>query len=145
MNNDGKEYNLIGTIKNLESHGSNSNGMARINDKLFCSGGKNYFIYIISVQPVELIQIIKLVSQEAVTNISFMHTTDDGLFIFTSYYENIIQLKIIKDRSNNFIELKEYYKITNKQMGSPAIVTTIDGKIFYQLDRNHFCLTSYKN
>ena len=94
MNNDGNEYNLIGTIKNLESQGENSNGMARINDKLFCSGGKNYFIYIISVQPVELIQIIKLLSQEAVTNISFMHTTDDGLFIFTSYKENIIQLII---------------------------------------------------
>ena len=144
MNKDGNEYNLIGTIRNLESHGSNSNGMARINDKLFCSGGKNYFIYIISVQPVELIQIIKLLSQEAVTNISFMHTTDDGLFIFTSYKENIIQLKIIKDRSNNFIELEEYYKITNKQIGSPAIVTTNDGKIFYQFDRNQFCLTSYK-
>ena len=144
MNNDGNEYNLIGTIKNLESQGENSNGMARINDKLFCSGGKNYFIYIISVQPVELIQIIKLLSQEAVTNISFMHTTDDGLFIFTSYKENIIQLKIIKDRNNNFIELEEYYKITNKYMGSPAIVTTNDGKIFYQFGRNQFCLTSYK-
>ena len=144
MNNDRNDYNLIGTIRNLESQGSNSNGMVRINDKLFCSGGKNYFIYIISVQPVELIQIIKLVSQEAVTNISFMHTTDDGLFIFTSYKENIIQLKIIKDRNNNFIELEEYYKITNRYMGSPAIVTTNDGKIFYQFDRNQFCLTSYK-
>lgn len=146
MNNDGNDYNLIGTIRNLESQGSNSNGMARISDKLFCSGGKNYFIYIISVEPVELIQKIKLISQQAVTNISFMHTTNDGLFIFTSYFENIIQFKIIKDRRNNFIEIEEYDKITDKQMGSPGIITTNDGKIFYQkkLDKTQFCLTSYK-
>ena len=144
MNFERDDYNLIGTIRNLESQGKNSNGMSRINDKLFCSGGKNYFIYIISVKPVELIQIIKLVSQQSVNNINFMHTNHDGKFIFTSYKENIIQFKIIKDRNNNFIELEEFYKITNKQIGSPAIVTTNDGKIFYQIDKMKFCLKSYK-
>ena len=54
--NDGNEYPLLGKIKNVESHGSNSNGMTRINDNLFCSGGRYGFIYIVSIEPVQLIQ-----------------------------------------------------------------------------------------
>jgi len=34
--------------------------MAKINDKLFCSGGKKSFIYIVSVDPVQVIQKIYL-------------------------------------------------------------------------------------
>ena len=40
FNNDEKDYPLLGIINNCESHGNNSNGMAKINDRLFCSGGK---------------------------------------------------------------------------------------------------------
>ena len=118
---DNSDYDLIGTIKNVEVHGNNSNGMAKINDKLFCYGGKNYFIYIISIEPAELIQKIKLVNEESVSFICFMHSTNDELFLFTSYYENIIQLKIVKDKHNNFIELEIYDTIKGKKMGSPAI------------------------
>jgi hypothetical protein len=145
--NDENTYNLSGTVRKIESHGNNSNGLARINDKYFCCGGKNYFIYIIGVEPVELIQRIKLVNEESASNLSFMHSTDDGLFIFTSYYENIIQLKIITDINNNFIELEECSKIVGKKMGSNAIITTNEGKIFYQknLDKTTFCLISFKS
>jgi len=139
-------YDLMGTINHVEIHGNNSNGMAKINDKLFCCGGKNYFIYIISVEPPELIQTIKLVNEESTSYICFMHATNDGLFLFTSYYEKIVQLKIVKDRHNNFIELKKYDEFEDKKSGSPAIVTTSDGKILYQ-KKSHkieFCLRPFK-
>ena len=45
------DYLLLGEIKNAESHGENSNGMAKINDNIFCSGVDNSFIYIVSVLP----------------------------------------------------------------------------------------------
>ena len=137
---------LMGTIKNVEIHGNNSNGLAKINDKLFCCGGKNYFIYIISNEPPELIQKIKLVNEESTSYICFMHTTNDGLFLFTSYYEKIVQLKIVKDRHNNFIELEKYDEFEDKKSGSPSIVTTSEGKIVYQKksDKIEFCLRSFK-
>ena len=50
--NDNNEYPLLGSISNVESQGSNSNGMAKINDKIFCSGGKKGYIYIVSVDPI---------------------------------------------------------------------------------------------
>ena len=53
-------YLLLGEITNAESHGNNSNGMAKINDKLFCSGGKNNIINIVLVEPVQIIKKIIL-------------------------------------------------------------------------------------
>ena len=47
FNNDKKNYPLLGEIKDAESHGNNSNGMAKINDRFFISGGKSYFIYVV--------------------------------------------------------------------------------------------------
>ena len=43
--NDGEYYPILGQIKNAESHGNNSNGMAKINDEIFCSGGNPVYIY----------------------------------------------------------------------------------------------------
>ena len=40
--NDSNEYPLLGSITNAESHGSNSNGMAKINNNIFCS---EFFLY----------------------------------------------------------------------------------------------------
>ena len=40
------------------------NGLAKINDKLFCLGGKNYLIYVVCVEPVQLMQKIKLVDEK---------------------------------------------------------------------------------
>ena len=139
-------YGLLGTIKHVQIHANNSNGMAKINDKLFCCGGKNYFIYIISIEPPELIQKIKLVNEESTFSINFMHATNDGLFLFTSYFEKIVQLKIVKDRYNNFIELEKYDEFEYKKRGSPDIITTSDGKIVYQKksDKIEFCLRPFK-
>ena len=53
--NDNNEYPLLGSISNVESHGSNSNGMAKINNNIFCSGGEKGYIYIVSVDPIQII------------------------------------------------------------------------------------------
>ena len=142
--NDGNEYPLLGKIKNVESHGSNSNGMARINDNIFCSGGRYGFIYIVSIEPVQLIQ--KIYNSYRVR---FLHRSYDG-FIFTSFGEDIIQYKVIYNEDGNFIKLEIYNIINDIGDEKEAIFTTDDGKIFYcqkntnQHGRESFFLTEYK-
>ena len=142
FNNNGKDYPLLGVISNAESQGSNSNGMAKINDRIFCSGGKNYYIYIIGVNPVQMIQKIKLVKNESLSTISFMHMSNSG-YLFTSYNNKIIQFKVCKDENNNFIELEEIFTLEDKEEGSSSIITTDNGKIFYQQKRNNFGICFY--
>ena len=142
FNNNGKDYPLLGVISNAESQGSNSNGMAKINDRIFCSGGKNYYIYIVGVNPVQMIQKIKLVKNESLSTISFMHMSNSG-YLFTSYNNKIIQFKVCKDENNNFIELEEIFTLEDKEEGSSSIITTDNGKIFYQQKRNNFGICFY--
>ena len=142
FNNNGNDYPLLGVISNAESQGSNSNGMAKINDRIFCSGGKNYYIYIVGINPVQLIQKIKLVKENSLTNISFMHMSKNGN-LFTSYNNKIIQFKACKDENNNFIELEETFTLDDKEEGSSPIITTDDGKIFYQQKGNNYGIRFY--
>ena len=144
FNNNGIDYPLLGTINNVESHGNNSNGMAKINDQLFCSGGTNHFMYIVCVEPIQLIQTIKVFNGSIYDNLSFIHVTSNG-FLFTSYENYIIIYKIVTDEDNNFIELKLINTIDNQYYGSKAIITTDEGKIFYQVKgKQRFFLTSFK-
>ena len=146
FNNDGKDYPLLGMLNNCESQGNNSNGMAKINDTIFCSGGIHYFIYVVCVEPIQLIQKIKLLDDNnSFGYIDFVHISNKW-FLFTSYGENIIQYKIIIDEYNNFVEFKEFDRIKNNKNGIEAIITTEDGKIFYQLrdGRMRFFLTPFK-
>ena len=83
------EYSLLGEISNVESHGEDSNGMAKINDKLFCSGGKNGFIYIVSVEPIRIIQKIRL---SEYSYVKFLHNSNDG-FIFAGIVIILYNLK----------------------------------------------------
>ena len=126
--NDGKEYPILGQIKGAESHGNNSNGMAKINDEIFCSGGRDCFIYIVSVNPVQLIQKL-ILNQESYNYIRFLNNSGDG-FIFTSFSDEIIQYKIITDEEGKFIELQEF-DIIKDSLDCKAIITTDNGKIFY--------------
>ena len=145
--NDGNEYPLLGKIKNVESHGSNSNGMTRINDNLFCSGGRYGFIYIVSIEPVQLIQ--KIYNNYNNYRVRFLHRSYDG-FIFTSFGEDIVQYKVIYNEDGNFIKLEIYNIINDIGDEKEAIFTTDDGKIFYchkntnQHGRESFFLTEYK-
>ena len=99
----GEDYILLEKIKNVESHGNNSNSMAKINDKLFCSGGQKGFIYIVLVEPVQVIKKINL-GESLYDDIRFLHNSNDG-YIFTSFDDRIIQFKIINDEEGNYIDL----------------------------------------
>ena len=142
--NDGEEFPLLGDIEEVESHGSNSNGMAKINDNFFCSGGKLGYIYIVSVNPLQLTQ--KIVLEEDSSYVHFLHNSNDG-FIFTSLGDEIIQYKIINDENNNFIKLEKFEVIEDGENNN-AIITTDDGKIFYhqksQVDKLNLGLFKYK-
>ena len=139
------DYPLLGILRNVESHGKNSNGMAKINDRLFCLGGKNYFIYMVFVEPVQILQKIKLINEISLCIISCLNISNKG-FLFASYGDNIIQFKIKKDARNNFIELEEFDKKNNYYSQSEAFITTNDGKLFYQINNNKmkFCLEQFK-
>jgi len=147
--NDGKEYPILGQIKDAESHGNNSNGMAKINDEIFCSGGNDSYIYIVSVNPVHLIQKL-ILNKESFSYIHFLLNSGDG-FIFTSFTNEIIQYKIITDEEGKFIELQEF-DVIKDGLESKAIITTDKGKIFYtqnikngnQYGKYNFFLTNYK-
>ena len=118
--------------------------MVKINDEIFCLGGKNYLIYVICVKPVQLIQKIKLVDENSLCKVTCLHMSNNG-FLFASYGENIIQFKVIND-NNNFIDFMKFDTINNKERQSQAITTTDDGKIFYQINENRttFILNNFK-
>ena len=51
----GEDYLLHEKVTNVQNHGNNSNGMAKINDNLFCVAGKNSFIFIVSIELVKIL------------------------------------------------------------------------------------------
>ena len=56
--------------------------MAKINNNIFCSGGGKFFLYIVSVEPVQIIQIITFYNDNQ-PYIDFIYNSNDS-FIFTS-------------------------------------------------------------
>ena len=126
--NDSNEYPLLGNITNVSSHGNNSNGMAKINDNLFGSCSNGGFLYIVSVQPVQIVQ--KIIFEMGHYFIHFLHKSNDK-FIFTSVGDMIIQYKIITDEDDNFIKLEEF-DVIKDGIENEAIITTDEGKIFYE-------------
>ena len=135
----GDDYSLLKTLSNIENHGNNSNSMAKINDKLFCCGGKKGVIYIISIEPIQVIKKInldKLGKYDDKSFIQFLHNSNDG-FIFTSFNDVIFQFKIIYDKKGNFIDVKEYNVIEDGE-NNEAIITNEYGEIFYKKKINHY-------
>ena len=100
-------YSLIKNFENCYSHGNNSNSMAKINDNLFCSGG-NFYIYIFSVEPAEIKNIIKVGFNG---EIKFTYVINNYLFI--AQYSNIIQYMIDFDEDSNFRKLNQIKVIKN--------------------------------
>ena len=122
--------------------------MAKINDNIFCSGGKHGYFYILSVNPIQLIQKF-ILSNETLYEVEFIHNSNDG-FIFTSCNKKIIQYKIIENEDNNFIRLEKFDEIESGVYNS-AIITNGNGKIFYEqkledsFDKTNLFLTEYKS
>ena len=135
-------YTLIGNFENCHSHGNNSNSMAKINDNLFCSGG-NYYIYIVSVEPVEL---KKIIEADPYGEIKFTYVFHNCLFIGQD--SNIIQYMIDNDEESNFMEFNQIKMIKNfRNQKSEAIAIIAKGKIFYESfregNKRKFILTNY--
>ena len=121
--------------------------MSKINENIFCSGGKHSYIYIVSVEPIQVIQTTFL-DYERFDYVHFLHNSNNG-FIFTSLGYTIIQLKIINDEDGNFIKLEKFDEI--KDGHDNESIVTMGDKIFYRkknfenMDENYlFCYTNYK-
>ena len=143
--NDGKSFPLLGELKDIITHGNSSNGLAKINDNLVCSGGKTLF-YIISIEPLQIVQ--KIFMEEYLT-VEFMHITKDH-YLYCNNIRGISQYKLINDENSNFIELiqignysqKDYYEnyyYINKKISLPlddgriVLISEIKGILNYQL------------
>lgn len=103
--------------------------MAKINNNLFCSGKEKGFLYIISVEQVQVIQKLFFYNDN-LTFIHFIYNSNDG-FIFTCIGDEIIQYKIVTDDNGCFIKLEEFDCIKDDDNNS-AIITTNGGKILYK-------------
>ena len=103
--------------------------MAKINNNIFCSGGEKGFLYIVSVEPLQVIQKLSFYNDNW-PFIHFIYNSNDG-FIFTSVGDWIIQYEIVTDDDGCFIKLEEFDCIKDGYNNS-AIITTNDGKILYK-------------
>ena len=121
--------------------------MAKINDNIFCSGGEECSIYVISIEPVQIIQTI-ILGENEYDYIHFLHKSYDG-FIFASTKETIVQYQIIVNEDNDSIRLEKFDTIEDGNSNS-AIITTEEGRIFYNQkfddseESTKLILTKYK-
>ena len=129
--NDEQNFPLIGELKNIRVVGISSNSLVKIDDNLVCSTAINYF-YLISIEPLQIIQKIKI-SSDKFTQIFYIYVTQDNYLYCKGKYQSIIQYKIIKDEDNNFLELREIgiFKYGNNISFERAILPFDDGRIFY--------------
>ena len=109
--------------------------MAKINDKIFCSGENKHILYIISVEPLQIIQKINLGfgDDNEFGIIRFIYNSNDG-FILTSPEDEIIQCKVVvRDGAYN-----------------STVLTAGNGRIFYKQKKENMknkinlYLTKYK-
>ena len=129
--NDENHFPLKDELTNIKSHDCSSNGLAKINDNLVCSATENLF-YIISIEPLQIIQKIRMNYERGFT-IFYLYVTLDNFLYCKGDYQSIIQYKIIKDQNNNFIELIEIGKYNNDLRNTSfekAILPFDDGRIF---------------
>ena len=131
--NDGKSFPLVRELVNIESLANSSNGLAKIDDNLICSATNNNIFYIISIDPLQIIQKINICPKNHI-EILYIYVTEDNYLYCKGGYQSIIQYKIIKDEDNNFVELKEI-GIFNKDIHvisyERAILPFDDGRIFF--------------
>ena len=132
-NDDEILFPLEGELINIQSQGNSSNSLAKINENLVCSAANNNLFYIISIEPLQIIQKIKINSEKNIT-IFYIYITKDGYLYCKGEYQTIIQYKIIYDDENNFVELVEIGKYNNgvhKISYEKAILPFDDGRIFF--------------
>ena len=130
--NESNSFKLIGELTNIQSHGSGSNGLSKFNDKIVCSATESLF-YIISIEPLQIIQKVKM-DCEKIYTIFYIYITKDNYLYCKGEYHSIIQYKIIYDKEGNFIELVEIDKYSSEKNYNnyeKAILPFDDGRIFF--------------
>ena len=90
--------------------------MTKINDNIFCSGGKSGFIYIVSVEPVQVIQKIML-GIGPTSKVGFLYRSNDGFIIPNNYEKAVYSVFLIyKDFST-----KKFFKFLKKPEENPIL------------------------
>ena len=103
--NDEKEFPLIGEIDDIEIHNSTTNGLSKINDKLFCVAGKKGFFYVICINPI-LIKLKLLVEKNI--DIFYIYVTKNNYIYCNGEDNDIVQFKIIfTDNKDDEVEIAE--------------------------------------
>ena len=128
--NNGISFPLIEELVNIQTHGSSSNALSKINDQLVCSCGYDKF-YIICIQPLQIIQIFQFAYNLV---IYYSYITNDNYLYVKGKYQEILQYKIIKDEDNDIVEIIEIGKYDNmnkKNTYNKAILPFDDGRIFF--------------
>lgn len=130
--NDGKTFPLKGELKNVKSHGSSSNGLSLINDNLVCSSSSEGILYIISVEPIQVIQKIKNKENNL---IYYNYITKNNYLYFTERYDYISQYKVLFNEENEFVEIVKIgeYNVNSQK----AILPFDDGRIFFKESRKN--------
>jgi WD40 repeat protein len=125
--NDGKNFPLLGELKNVKTHGISSNGLSKISDKLVCSVGETEF-NIICVEPLQVIQKFQI---NQYISLYYIYATKDKYVYCKSDINTFIQYKIIYDEDNNFVELVEIGRYLCAYLRDKAIAPLEDGRIFF--------------
>ena len=126
--NDEKEFPLIGEVDDITIHNSTTNGLSKINDKLFCVAGKEGYFYVICIDPVSIKTKILV---EKNIDIFYIYATKNN-YIYCSGEENdIVQYKIIfSDNKNENFEIAE---VGRKNIYSKGLI------------KNNFDLSQYNS
>ena len=136
--NNGDSFPLIGELTKVGEHGCTCNCLSKINDKIVCYA-TNKIIIIISLEPIQIIQKIKVNWEDLNMAINYIYITKNNYLYFKGDFANIIQYKIINDENdNNFVELIEIgkYNINYKEYSyEKAIIPFDDGRIFFMDER----------
>lgn len=137
--NDGKIFPLIGELNNIKNHGSTSNGLSRINDKLVCcAGSKSLLFYIICIEPLEVVQKFRFYNNIYLYYINYyIYVTKDNYLYCKGINKEIFQYKIIyNDEDKNFEEIVEIGKYNYKNIQEKAILPLDDGRIIFVNERD---------
>lgn len=127
--NDEKEFPLVGEIDNIQLHNSTTNGLSKINNKLFCAAGAEGNIYIICIDPIEIK--LKILIKEK-KDIFYIYSTKNNYIYCSSGEKDIIQYKIIyKDDKNE--ENIELFEVGRKNIYSKGLI------------KNNFDLSQYNS
>ena len=103
--NDEKEYPLMGEIHEIQIHNSTTNGLAKINDKLFCVAGKEGYFYVVSAEPVEIKLKTKIDNKK---DIFFIYVTKNNYIYCNGGENDVVQFKILfQDKKDDNVEVIE--------------------------------------